>query len=215
MNVKNPERIVKTPETLKIVVVTNRRLCRGDFFERLEQLAEARPDAVILREKDLSESEYRTLARRALSIFARRGVRCILHHRVDVAKELQCPAIHLPLAEFLAIPKEDRKFFETIGVSCHSPEEARQAAARGADVVVAGHVFDTACKSGTPGRGLAFLRDVVQSVAAPVFAIGGVSPANVEAIRAVGATGVCVMSGAMQCDDVAALVGALRATDKG
>ncbi|MGN0713417.1 MAG: thiamine phosphate synthase [Anaerovoracaceae bacterium] len=40
-----------------------------------------------------------------------------------------------------------------------------------------------------------------KAVAIPVYAIGGISPENIDAVRAAGAAGACVMSGLMRCED--------------
>ena len=81
----------------------------------------------------------------------------------------------------------------------------------GADYVTAGHVFDTSCKAGLPGRGLDFLRAVCAAVSIPVYAIGGVEGDKLSQIRAAGAAGACLMSGLMTCADPAGAVKALRA----
>ena len=36
----------------------------------------------------------------------------------------------------------------------------------------------------------------------PVYAIGGISPDNIKLVRDAGTKGACVMSGAMQCENV-------------
>ena len=51
-----------------MICVTNRKLCRGDFLERIEQLAAGGADAILLREKDLSVPEYAALAKQCLAI---------------------------------------------------------------------------------------------------------------------------------------------------
>ena len=89
-----------------------------------------------------------------------------------------------------------------IGVSCHSVEDAVAAEERGCTYITAGHVFDTDCKKGLPGRGLEFLQKVCKSVSIPVYAIGGIGSENINAVRAAGAAGACVMSGTMVCTDV-------------
>lgn len=81
------------------------------------------------------------------------------------------------------------RHFSTVGASVHSPEEAREAQALGADYVTAGHVFATDCKRGLEPRGLEFLRETVNAVSIPVFAIGGISAENVKAVRKAGAAG--------------------------
>ena len=193
-----------------IICVTDRRLCREDIVDRIRLLAEAGPRAVILREKDLAPAAYRGLAEQALAICAEYGVPCVLHSFADVAAELGAKALHLPLPVLRELTAEQRAAFPVLGASCHSVEEAVEAEALGCTYITAGHIFETGCKQGLPGRGLDFLREVCHAVSIPVYAIGGVSPANIAAVRAAGAAGGCSMSGAMTCDDPAAYLAAFE-----
>lgn len=185
----------------EILCVTNRQLCREDFLTRLERIAAAGPAGILLREKDLPEADYRRLAEQVLERCRQHGVPCILHSFPDAAADLGAEGLHLPLPLLRALPAEKRAAFHRLGASCHSVAEAREAEALGCTYITAGHIFDTACKAGTPGRGLDFLREVCASVLIPVYAIGGISAENVAAVRQAGAAGACVMSGAMTCRD--------------
>lgn len=80
-----------------IVAVTNRHLCRRPLWQQVEQICRLHPKAVILREKDLPENEYAVLARQILDICNAFRVPCILHTYIHAARQLSCPAIHLPL----------------------------------------------------------------------------------------------------------------------
>ena len=51
-----------------MICVTNRKLCRGDFLERIRQLAAGGADVILLREKDLSPAAYTELAEKCLAI---------------------------------------------------------------------------------------------------------------------------------------------------
>ncbi|MBR6638308.1 MAG: thiamine phosphate synthase [Lachnospiraceae bacterium] len=184
-----------------ILCVTNRGLCREDFLVRIQKIAEARPAGIILREKDLTEEEYRELARTTIQICDEYGTPCILHSFVNVAKELGVKAIHLPLPVLRTLSKEDREVFTMLGASCHSVEDAIESERIGCTYITAGHVFETDCKKGLPGRGLDFLQKVCESVAIPVYAIGGISEENFDKVIKVGANGVCVMSKAMTCEE--------------
>ena len=187
----------------EIVCVTNRRLCRGDFLARLERIAAAGAAGILLREKDLPEAEYRRLAERVMAVCRAHGTPCILHGFPAAAEELGAETVHLPLPLLRTLPEARRRVFARLGASCHSAAEAREAEALGCAYITAGHVFDTACKAGTPGRGLAFLREVCGAVSIPVYAIGGIGPGNYAAARGAGAAGGCVMSGLMECPDPA------------
>ncbi|MGM9564787.1 thiamine phosphate synthase [Evtepia sp.] len=187
-----------------ILCVTNRSLCSGDFLQRLEKIAAAKPAGIVLREKDLSETEYKELARRVLLICREHQVPCILHSFVGAAMELGGDAIHLPLPILRTMTDDQKASFRTIGASCHSVEEALEAQRLGCTYLTAGHIFETDCKKGLPGRGLDFLNRVCQQVSIPVYAIGGISAGNLGAVRRAGAQGACIMSGLMQCENVSA-----------
>ena len=194
----------------EVLCVTNRQLCREDFLTRLERIAAAKPAGIILREKDLPEADYRRLAEQTLELCRRHGVPCILHSFPDAAAELGAEGLHLPLPLLRALPEGKRAAFRRLGASCHSVAEAREAEALGCTYITAGHIFDTACKAGTPGRGLDFLREVCAAVEVPVYAIGGIAPENFRAVLAAGARGGCVMSGLMTCPDPAAYLAAFE-----
>lgn len=185
-----------------MICVTNRKLVRGDFLERLKEIARQRPAGILLREKDLTPEEYRKLAREVQSICKKAGVPCILHSFTGVAEELEADALHLPLPLLRKLPGEDRGRFRQLGASCHSVADAREAQSLGCTYITAGHIFDTDCKRGLPGRGLDFLREVCGAVTIPVYAIGGIEPKRMAEIFAAGAAGACVMSGPMVCEDV-------------
>lgn len=185
-----------------IIVVTNRHLCRGDFRLRMEKIAQAHPAGIILREKDMEQEQYKKLAASVQNICKKQGTLCILHNFVEIAEDLGATAIHLPLSVLRKLSKEKKEKFTVLGASCHSVEDAREAEALGCTYITAGHIFETNCKKGLPGRGILFLREVCQSISIPVYAIGGISAGNIQEIRTTGAAGACVMSGSMVCEDV-------------
>lgn len=176
-----------------IVCVTHRKLC-DNFFERVWELYENNVP-VILREKDLSESEYEELAKKVIEICPN----VILHSYINIAEKLNVKRIHLPLH---LMNGNVSKQFKTVGVSVHSADEAILAEKMGATYVTAGHIFTTDCKKGLEPRGTDFLKKIVSSVKIPVYGIGGISPDNIGKIQSTGANGGCIMSGFMKCDNV-------------
>ncbi|MBS5144942.1 MAG: thiamine phosphate synthase [Butyricicoccus pullicaecorum] len=179
-----------------VLAVTNRHLCETDFLEQIERIAMAQPVGIVLREKDLSEAAYHSLAQSVLAICKQWNTPCILHHFSSAALALDCPNLHLPLPDLLTQP-DIAKQFSQLGVSVHSAEEAQTAYAHGASYLTAGHIFPTDCKPDLPPRGLSFLHEVCAAVPIPVYALGGVRPQNVSDCLASGSAGVAVMSGVM------------------
>lgn len=178
-----------------LVCVTHRELCTDDLPQRVGELCRGGVSRVILREKDLTEGEYEALARQVLDAG---GEKVVLHHFPQVCAKLGVPRLHLSLGQLEANPAL-RQQVKLLGVSVHAPEEALRAQALGADYVTAGHVFETDCKKGLPGRGLDFLRAVCAAVDIPVYAIGGIGPDNLADVARTGAAGACLMSGLMTC----------------
>lgn len=178
--------------------MTDRHLAAGDFLERLERIASAGAEGIILREKDLPEPEYRDLARRAQKVCKEK---LILHTFWKTAQELSIRRIHLPFRDFLALTGADRTWFHTIGVSVHTVEEAEEAQARGASYVTAGHIYATDCKKGVPPKGLSFLEAVCRAARIPVYAIGGIGPGQAPRCIEAGAAGVCLRSSLMRAED--------------
>jgi thiamine-phosphate pyrophosphorylase len=185
------------------IAVTNRKLCPGDFFERIRQLAEGiRYDVILLREKDLSESEYEILAKEVQYICSRTGKTLFLHRHFSAAERLCPQGIHLPLSVLTELSASERqklkKKVEKTGTSIHSEEQLHQALELGVDYVFAGHIFQTDCKKGVPPRGLPFLKKICEESTVPVYAIGGICEKNEKSAVEQGAAGVCIMSGSMR-----------------
>lgn len=193
-----------------ILCVTNRSLCKEDFLQRVEKIAACRPKGIILREKDLTEEEYKKLAEKVMKLCERYEVPCMLHSFADAAIELGAENIHLPLHILRELDEKKKEKFKEIGASCHSVEEAQEAEKLGCTYITAGHVFATDCKKGLPPRGLTFLQAVCQSVSIPVYAIGGIGSENIDSVRKAGAKGACIMSGLMKCEDVEQFLRALK-----
>lgn len=188
----------------QILAITNRHLCRRPFEEQIRRVCEWHPDALILREKDLTEEEYKLLAKNILPICAAYDVPCILHTYWKTALDLGHDAIHLPLPILRELSTQPQLFsknrFQKIGTSVHSVEDALEAEKLGATYVTAGHIFSTDCKKGLPPRGLAFLKSVCETSTIPVYGIGGIKfeQEQWESLAEQGAFGGCIMSGMMQ-----------------
>lgn len=193
----------------KLVAVTNRYLCNGEFLKQIEVLAKAGMDRIILREKDLTPEKYKELAEKVIEICNSYQTECILHNYIEVANSLKQSKIHLPLAVAIQQKEELRKFQE-IGCSIHSYEDVEKAEELQKEwqknekqtfYLCAGHIFRTNCKKGVPPRGLEFLEGVCRKTNLPVYAIGGIEPENVPVTLEQGVKGVCLMSWSMHATE--------------
>lgn len=189
---------------MKVISITNRSLCSGDFLTRIERICRAGADYVVLREKDLGEEEYTDLAKKCLEISKEK---LIINSRVKVAKALGINKIQLSFADFL---EYGRGGFEKVGVSVHSLQEAKTAEAAGADFLIAGHIFETDCKKGVLPRGVDFIKEIEKGVSIPVFAIGGINLRTAPLLKDSGIFGVCLMSGLMTGDNIEEVIDGIK-----
>ena len=129
----------------------------------------------------------------------------VVNDRVDVARAIHADAVQLP-ANGLSVENARAQLGETpIGRSVHSPEEGSQAAADGADFLLAGSIYTTASHPAALPQGSALIH-TLRSCHLPVLAIGGVDDTNVAECMSAGAYGAAVIRAVWQAADPVAAV---------
>lgn len=149
-----------------------------------------------LREKDLSGRELFVLAEKVKGICVDHHASLLINDRIDVALAVDADGVHLGAA---SVPVEAARALvgteKLIGVSTHSAREAEEAEQAGADFILFGPVYFTPSKAvyGKP-QGLACLREVVERISLPVYAIGGIKLENIGEAKKTGIKGVALIS---------------------
>ena len=190
-----------------LVVVTDRRRSLVPLPLLAAVAIASGADLVQIREKDLSDPDLASLASTVIDHVGD-PARVQVNGRPNVARALGC-GLHLPENDPLPRPP----FPRPLSRSVHSAAQA--ADARGAQFVIAGHLFATGSKAGVPGRGLDWLREVINASRSPVVAIGGIDATNAADTIAAGARGVAVIGAVRDALDPEAVVRSLRqAIDK-
>ena len=197
---------------MKIISITNSKLIDGnieDFYVQIEKIAKAKPTKIIIREKELLEQDVFEISKRCLEICKKYDVEIAINKFIEIAKKLEIKNLHLSLPDF----KDnygDLDFFDCVGVSIHSLDEALLAEKLGANYLIAGHIFMTDCKKGVLPRGISFLKEICEKVNIPVFAIGGIDLSNVSEINKTKAEGICLMSSLMKDKEPSLLIQKLK-----
>lgn len=190
-----------------LYLVTDRKQTGGrELVDVVEQALTGGVNAVQLREKDVGGAELFYLAEALKRVCARHGARLFINDRIDVALAVDADGVQLSSASMpigaVRVLLGDAKL---IGASIHSLHEAQQAARDGADFVLFGPVYFTPSKAayGAP-QGIERLKEVVEKISIPVYAIGGITAGNVEAIKKIGARGAALIAAVMSARDPAA-----------
>jgi 8-oxo-dGTP diphosphatase len=110
----------------------------------------------------------------------------------------QFDGLHLAARHATALTTRPVPADALLGVSCHDGAELARAAALGADYAVLGSVRPTASHPGGPTLGWHRFAGLVEPCRLPVYAIGGMTPADRPRAWDAGAQGVAAIGGLWQ-----------------
>jgi thiamine-phosphate pyrophosphorylase len=142
-----------------------------------------------LRDKHNPDTDVAHLATQLAQLCREQAVPFILNDRFWLVRQVGASGTHLgqtdhPIEEV----RRELGTAHSIGLSTHNLEQAREAQARGANLIGFGPIFPTTSKDQPdPVVGLSALRAVVAQVTIPVVAIGGITLANAAEITNTGA----------------------------
>ena len=199
--------------SLRLYAVTDRAwVGRQTLCQQVEAALQGGVTCVQLREKHLDRDAFLAEAKQICALCRRYGVPFIVNDDLDVALACGADGIHVGQDDMPAAEVRRRAGRRLIvGVSAHTPEEARLAEAAGADYLGAGAVFGSATKTDASLLTPAGLQAVCAAVHIPVVAIGGVNARNILQLQGSGAAGAAVVSGIFGAPDISAACRELRA----
>ncbi|MGH7765852.1 MAG: thiamine phosphate synthase [Candidatus Binatia bacterium] len=190
-----------------LYLITDRQQTRGrDLLAVVEQALDGGVRAIQLREKALGGRELFLLAEKTKLLCARYRASLFINERIDVVLAVDADGVQLGSdAMPIDAAREVLGEKKLIGASTHSIQEALAAERAGADFVLFGPVYFTPSKAayGSP-RGLELLQEVVEKISLPVYAIGGIKPETITAVKTTGARGVALISAIMSAEEPSA-----------
>ncbi|XP_054804036.1 thiamine biosynthetic bifunctional enzyme TH1, chloroplastic isoform X2 [Prosopis cineraria] len=189
------------PNDLLLYAVTdsgmNRKWGRSTS-DAVKAAVEGGTTIVQLREKHTETREFLDAAKACLKICRFYGVPLLINDRIDVALACDADGVHLGQSDLPAhVARTLLGPEKIIGVSCKTPEQARQAWIDGADYIGSGGVYPTTTKEKNGIIGIDGLKEVCLASKLPVVAIGGIGPSNARTVMGIGMPnlkGVAVVS---------------------
>jgi thiamine-phosphate pyrophosphorylase len=181
------------------------------------QLCEGGADLIQLRAKNAPLAEVEHLAQSVLPIAREAGVLFVLNDHPALAAKLGADLCHLGQEDFFGAGYHRTSDLEKvsagvpIGLSTHSPQQARRALAAGPDYIAVGPVYTTSTKPDARPVTLEYVRWAAANITLPWFAIGGINLDNLEDVLAAGATRICVVSAILNAQNVAEACTAFKA----
>jgi len=158
-----------------------------------------------LRAKKLPPAEILPLAQNLAPLCRAAGVPLILNDHPELVAPSGADGVH--------VGQDDQSVAEArrlagpgklVGLSTHSPAQARAAFEQKPDYIGFGPLFSTPTKPDYTPIGTADIAEVHRDAPLPIFCIGGIKLENLPQILATGAQRVVIVSGILQASDISA-----------
>ena len=169
-----------------------------------------------LREKELNEAHFKEEAIALKALCKQYGVPFVLDDNVALAIETDADGVHvgqedLPVEAVRRLVGPDM----IIGLSTHTPDQARAAVASGADYIGVGPIYPTQTKKDVCAAvTLDYLDWVVANITLPFVAIGSIKRHNIADVIAHGARCCAIVSEFVSAPDIPARVAEVRSAMK-
>ncbi len=172
----------------KLYAITDRKQFKKSFEEQITLMLEKGIRMFQLREKDLPSNELLNYALKLKELIKGYDAYFFINDRVDIAVLSDANGVHLPEKSIPIEPIKHKFSNLIVGKSCHSLKSAIQAEKDGADYITVAPVFEVEGK-GKP-LGLDKLKEIVEKVNIPVYALGGITEEKIPQVLETGVYGI-------------------------
>lgn len=162
-----------------------------EFVRRLEAALHNGLRLVQLREKDYSREALRELALKMLPLIRQHDALLMINADIGLAKEIGADGVQLTGAQLAEL--EERPGVEWCAASCHSAEELRRAEALGCDFALLSPVLATRSHPGAAYLGWEKFAASASGCSIPVYALGGLTHADMHTAWQHGAHGISLL----------------------
>ncbi|NCA68560.1 MAG: Nudix family hydrolase [Sphingobacteriia bacterium] len=165
------------------------------FLARLDRAIASGARLVQLRAHELDHSAYARLARRAFELCTQGGAKLLLNRAPEQCRDLPRHGLHLSSTALAGFTERPGQAGELVGASCHDASELRRAQALGLDYALLSPVQWTASHPDARPLGWSGFAELVETASLPVYALGGLRPADLDLAIENGAQGIASIRG--------------------
>jgi len=164
-----------------------------NYLRQLEHALAGGLKLIQAREKNLPAAELRSFARQVVTLAHAHGAKVLVNSDEVLARDVGADGVHLTSHQLMHC--DVRPEFALVGASTHSRQEIERAAELKLDFVVLGAVKTTMTHPGEKPLGWEQFAAMVAAAPLPVYALGGLSLADMDGAIALGAHGVAMQRG--------------------
>ncbi len=193
---------MKKIDTTLYFITDSTGFSEEEFLFRVEEALKGGITLLQLREKEPDTRRYISLAEKVHEITKKYNVPLIIDDRMDVAMAIDAEGVHLGQSDMpinIARRILGDKFI--IGATTKTVPQALEAYGQGADYLGVGAIYPTTTKVKTVLTSTETLDAICKAVPIPVNAIGGLNKGNIDILRGIPISGICVVSAIMKAEN--------------
>ncbi|WP_399680366.1 Nudix family hydrolase [Xenophilus sp.] len=138
--------------------------------------------------------QWRALAREAAAVCRRHDAQALVNADIKLARDLRI-GVHLKASQLAGMAQRPLPATLPVGASCHDAADLRHAERLHCDFAVVGPIRPTPSHPGAPGIGWEAFEALREDCTIPLYAIGGLGPADLAEARLHGAQGIAGIRG--------------------
>ena len=201
----------------QLYVLVDCRLPLDSFLKRIVSISESGVDLIQVRDKTAEAMVLIEYANAAVDALDRNRTRVIVNDRIDVAHCSKAWGAHVGQEDIP--PEAARRLLrgqQVLGLSTHDLNQIEIAVAERVDYLGCGPTFPSQTKAFSQFAGLDFLAQAVgwfdkyELGRPPAFAIGGITPGNLQHVLVTGFDRIAVSSCVWNATDPAAVAAILK-----
>jgi len=189
--------ILKSLELPPLYGITNlAEMGEEAFLAALDRALDDGLRLIQVREKSLPPDELARFAAQVVERARPFGAKVLVNGGTEAAKTAGADGVHLPADQLMK--STQRPDFPWCGASCHNQAELARAAELDLDYVLLSPVQPTLSHPGASVLGWEGFAELAKDYPLPVYALGGLTPADMETAWRHGAHGIGLLRGTWQ-----------------
>lgn len=146
-----------------------------------------------IRQKAMPYDQLEYFSKAVLQLARNHQTIMLINENISLAQALRADGVHLTAAQLQSL--HSRPAVNWCGASCHNEHELQRAEQLGVDFVTLSPVQPTLSHPGAPSLGWEKFAALIRDYPLPVYALGGLLPADLKTAQEYGAHGIAMMRG--------------------
>ncbi|MGB0204590.1 MAG: Nudix family hydrolase [Neptuniibacter sp.] len=165
-----------------------------EFIKKIDQAQHLGAKGVMLRAHHLNDQQFKLVVSGVRVHCEAAGLAFVINRDCKLANQSQASGLHLSSSELKCLGYRNEFSGRWLSASCHSLEEIEMAVMKELDFVTLSPVSKTTSHPEADALGWEAFKGIVDQCPIPVYALGGISSADLSKAKDCGAQGIAAIS---------------------